>query len=174
MHAHASGLVDYGDTLVFINHVERYVFRKCLQGRQFNFAGYDDFFPAAQLHGRLRCLPIDQDLFLLDELLDAHAAYVRKLRDKPLVQTHPSGLRRNRESLCWRSFCHAGIVVEGWRTRLSTRITLPASAVRTPTGVRSGPSRRTPSFRNPADKADAISSLPVTPSTPHTALSRCP
>src|SRR5262249_51859470 len=46
------------------------------------------------------------------------------------------------------------------------------SVARTPAGVHSDPSRRTPSSRILAGKADARSSLPVAPSTPRTAPSR--
>src|SRR5580765_2937114 len=174
MNAHACRFVDYRDTLVFVNHVERNVFCESLERRQFDCACDQDFLASTQLHGRLGHFSVDQNFFLLDKLLHAHTAYVWKLGDEPLVQAGAGGRRRNRKNLLWRHFCHSRDCSGRLVDALSRRITLSASAVRTPTGIRSGPSRRTPSSRNPADKAHAISSLPATPSTPHTTLSRCP
>src|SRR5579859_6053798 len=87
MHTHPRRLVYDRDTLVFINHVEGNVFSKSLERRQFNSAGNDDFFSSTQPHGRLGHIPIEENLFLLDELLHAYAVYVWKLGDEPLVQS---------------------------------------------------------------------------------------
>src|SRR5690348_16094413 len=99
MNAHSRWLVDYSDTFVFMNHVERNVFSKSLEQRQLNRTRNDDLFSSAQLHGRLGDFSIDQDLFLLDELLHAHAADLGQLGDEPLIQARAGGIDRDRESL---------------------------------------------------------------------------
>src|SRR3954451_8488839 len=112
MHAHACGLVDDCDALVFVNHIKRNIFCKGLQRRQFNRASDDDLFSTAQPHGWLGRLSIELDLFLLDKLLNPHATDLGELRDKPLVKASASGVDRDREDPCWECFGHAGIVVD--------------------------------------------------------------
>ena len=115
VHAHARRLIDYRDALIFVNYVQRNIFRKGLERRQLNRAGDDDFLTAAQLYGRLGRLSIDEDLFLLDQLLNADTADFGKLGDKPLIKTRSGGIRWNRKNLLSGRFCHVGIVVEGGR-----------------------------------------------------------
>ncbi len=96
-----AGFVDHRKTLIFIDHIQRNVFRKSLQRRQLDLAGDNNFFTAAQPHGSFRHIAFDQNFVLFHQLLHADAAYVRQLRHQPLVKTLASGVSGNGRMFEW-------------------------------------------------------------------------
>src|SRR5215469_6270246 len=103
MHAHAGRFVDDSEVVVLVHDIERYVFGKCLERRKLHAPSDDNVLVAVQTQGWFGGEAVHQDLALLDQLLHSNPAYVRQLRDQPLVETLSGGIRRNAQvlNLAW-------------------------------------------------------------------------
>ena len=74
-------------------------------------SGNGDVLSATKTKGGLGNGVVEQHFLLIDELLNAHAADVRYLRDEPVVQALSCGFRGNGERLDGRVFGHAVAIV---------------------------------------------------------------
>ena len=93
VHHHAGRLVHHRQVGVFIDHIQRNVFRRGLQRRGMRLAGNGDPLAAAQLQRSLLALAVDQHIALLDEQLHARAAHAFELRGKKLIEPLAARLR---------------------------------------------------------------------------------
>src|SRR5579862_4313007 len=86
VHHHACWLVDAGEVGVFIDDVERDVFRLSLERRGVRFTGDDHVFAAAELERGLGVSAVDKDVALIEEELNARAAYAGELRGEEVIE----------------------------------------------------------------------------------------
>src|ERR1700686_4242499 len=82
MHHHASRLIYDREISVFVNYVQRDLFRDGAQRRTFNLTDNLNALSTAQGEGSFGGLSIYEHFFLGDELLDPRTAVVGKLRDQ--------------------------------------------------------------------------------------------
>jgi hypothetical protein len=83
---HAGWLVDYGKVRVFIDNVERDVFGSSLEGRGMRLTGDGNLLTAAEFHGGLLTLAVDEDIALIHQEVNARAAYSVKVRGEEEVK----------------------------------------------------------------------------------------
>jgi hypothetical protein len=99
MHSHAGGLIYDSHIRILKKDVEGDVFGKCPERGQRHRAGYGDLLSSTQLEGGFGRFSVYQNLALLDHLLHTHPAYVRKLRDEPLIKALAGGIERDDQTL---------------------------------------------------------------------------
>src|SRR5215472_5713256 len=99
MHAHAGRFVDDSEVVVLVHDIERYVFGKRLERRKLHTPSDDNVLVAVQTQGWFGRDAVHQDLALLDQLLHSDPAYVRQLRNQPMVESLSSGIGRNAQVL---------------------------------------------------------------------------
>src|SRR5215472_5824694 len=99
MHAHAGRFVDDSEVVVLVHDIERYVFGKRLEPRKLHAPSDDNVLVAVQTQRRFGRDAVHQDLALLDQLLHSNPAYVRQLRNQPLVEALSGGIGRNAQVL---------------------------------------------------------------------------
>ena len=104
MDHHASGLVDDGQVVVFIDDLQRNVFGHGPQRRPRRRTGYRDLLAATKLQRRPRRSPIHQNLLLGNELLHTGAAHLQLSRQK-LIQAFASVFPGNGDGT-WKSLGH--------------------------------------------------------------------
>src|SRR5215472_3305956 len=99
MHAHTGRFVNDSEVVVFVHDLERYVFGKRLERRKLHTPSDDNVLVAVQTQRRFGRDAVHRDLALLDQLLHSDPAYVRELRNQPMVESPASGIGRNAQVL---------------------------------------------------------------------------
>jgi hypothetical protein len=110
---HSGRLIYHREIIIFINNVERDFFRHCAHWRSFGFADDFNLLASAELKGRPRRFPIDENLFLRDKLLDSRTAGVPELGDEEVIEA-PAGMLWADNEICFGfhsqvTRCHSAV-----------------------------------------------------------------
>jgi len=86
---HSRRFVHDGKVVIFVNYVERDFFRNGAQWRPIDFAHNLALLAPPQLKGCPSRFPIDQDLFLRNQLLDSRTAGIGDLGYEEVIEATP-------------------------------------------------------------------------------------